>query len=459
MRDQRVKSFRQPNLKGEIPNVENNLSAKVLRQKAEKLLDGNTSNPLSVWARKLKDPLNISDTETQRLIYELEVHQIEMELQNRDLQHAKEQLEFSVGKYSELYDFSPSGYFTLSPDGDILELNLYGSQLLGRSRNNLVNSRFAFFVAEEARIEFNEFLKTLFSSKSTISLDTTLIREEDKSQVNVNLSGIVANGENKCLIAAIDISERCRAEVEVKIKNEELQRAISEKDKFFSIIAHDLMGPFNGFLGLTDLMVEGASNMSLEEIQRIVLLMKNSAVNLNRLLGNLLEWSRMKRGLISFKAEQIDLRQRITDCLGYLFESARSKNISVYNEIPQNLVAFADRNMFESIIRNLLTNAVKFTPFGGYITISAKLEQNEVIVSVKDSGIGMDDTTVKNLFKLDYDTGRKGTNGELSTGLGLILCKEFMEKNQGRIWVESKEDVGSTFNLTLPFSNLRKYPL
>lgn len=248
-----------------------------------------------------------------------------------------------------------------------------------------------------------------------------------------------------------DISVRKQVEAELQHKNEQLRKINAEKDKFFSIIAHDLRGPSVGFLGLTELMAEGLSHMTLDEIQKTALLMRNSAANLFRLLGNLLEWSRMQRGMTSFVPATFLLMPKISEIMVLVQEAANKKELRINYDIPNDLMVFADENMLGVIIRNLGSNAVKFTPIGGGITISARSQaDNSVGISIKDSGIGMNKHMVDHLFNLNVNTNRNGTDGEYSTGLGLIICKDFIEKHGGELWVESEEGVGSTFRFSLP---------
>jgi len=241
------------------------------------------------------------------------------------------------------------------------------------------------------------------------------------------------------------------AEEVIQRKNEELQKINAEKDKFFSIIAHDLRSPFNGFLGLTEIMAEGLPRMTLDEIQQIAVVMRNSAANLFHLLGNLLEWSRMQRGITTFLPNSVSLISKINENMVLTLEEANKKEITVNYNVPDDLEVFADSEMLGGIIRNLMTNAVKFTPRGGSISVSAKaVSDNSVHVSITDTGIGMSHKMIGNLFHLDIDTNRKGTEGESSTGLGLMICKDFIEKNGGKLWIESEEGKGSTFGFTLP---------
>ena len=247
-----------------------------------------------------------------------------------------------------------------------------------------------------------------------------------------------------------DITERRRAEAELKLKNEQLLTLNAEKDKFFSIIAHDLRGPFSGFLGLTEIMAGDIQSLTMEAIQEFSLSIRNSATNLYRLLENLLEWSSMQQGSIPFDPEVIHLRSIVDECLPIMLELAKNKGIEMSSDIPGDLKVFADRNMLQTVIRNLVSNAVKFTPKDGKISVLAKAAGDKSVeISIKDSGIGMKAEMVSNLFRLDVKTSRIGTEGEPSSGLGLLLCKEFVEKHGGRIWVKSEVGKGTTFYFTL----------
>jgi len=251
----------------------------------------------------------------------------------------------------------------------------------------------------------------------------------------------------------IDVLREKRAvDNKVKTQFEHLQKLNAEKDKFYSIIAHDMRGPFFGFLGLTELITEDTEGMSMESVQKIANTMRESAINLFRLLEDLLEWTRIEQGLIPYSPEYINLLSLIEESLAPLTAIADVKSISVVREINREITVLIDKNMFSTIIRNLVSNAVKFTPNGGQIIISAKNEVNNFFrISVTDNGIGMDRILVENLFKLGANTRRKGTNGEQSTGFGLILCKEFVEKHNGQLWLESEEGKGSTFHFTVPY--------
>jgi PAS domain S-box-containing protein len=262
---------------------------------------------------------------------------------------------------------------------------------------------------------------------------------------------ITLNGIPHILSVTRDISERTKAAEILRLKNEELRKTNMEKDKLFSIIAHDLRNPFNGFMGLTDLMTEEYATMSKEEIFKLVSEMRTSSANLSGLLENLLDWSRVEQGLILLKPQEGLLQPLVDETVSKMADAISKKNIRVISTVSDELKIYSDINVFHTVLRNLLSNAVKFTARNGEIIISAKkTDQSDIEVSVKDTGIGMNREMVGNLFKLDAQVNRRGTEGEPSTGLGLILCKGFVESQGGKIRVESEESKGTTFYFTMP---------
>lgn len=270
---------------------------------------------------------------------------------------------------------------------------------------------------------------------------------------------ILANGKNildnnnkpvKASGTVQDITERKRIEEEIKNQYAELQRINREKDKFFSIIAHDLRSPFTGLLGLTELMAGDIKTFTPNEIQEIALKLNQSANNLFRLLNNLLEWSRMQRGTTEFNPETINLKSMIQDTFHLYTETAASKGIGLYDTTSENFEIKADKSMFDSILRNLVSNAIKFTESGGKVTLSAQRNKEYNIIEVSDTGIGMSIDLIHDLFRIDKKTVRKGTEDEPGTGLGLLLCKEFINKHKGELMVNSKPGKGSTFTVILP---------
>jgi len=238
---------------------------------------------------------------------------------------------------------------------------------------------------------------------------------------------------------------------QLQIYSNLLNEMVRSKDRFFSIIAHDLRGPLCSFMGLTTILADEISDISFKEIMKMTAKMKNAAIGLLGLLENLLEWARSQQGLIPIMSKELHLLPVIEESFNLLNEGVIKKNIKITYNIPLGLKVYADLKMVQTIIRNLVSNGLKFTPKEGEIVISANnTEDGFVYISVRDSGIGMDAQLRDSLFSADVKTNRSGTEGEPSSGLGLILCKDFVEKNGGWIWVESEEGKGSTFFFTLP---------
>ena len=273
-----------------------------------------------------------------------------------------------------------------------------------------------------------------------------------------NFAKLVERDENgkplRFIGLTLNINERKRFEEKLSKKNEELIKANAEKDKFFSIIAHDLKGPFQGFIGLTQLMSESLSNISMDEMQEITQSMKVTAKNLYELLDNLLNWALIKRGHKRFNPEKIRLNALVKGVVEIVSTQLDLKRIILNNNTNASIDVLVDRESVKTILRNILSNAIKFTPEGGEITVnSIKRTSGFIDVSIKDSGIGMPESISEKLFKLDQKVSRLGTNKEPSTGLGLILCKELVEKHGGKIWVNSQEGEGSEFVFSLPMVN------
>jgi PAS domain S-box-containing protein len=245
--------------------------------------------------------------------------------------------------------------------------------------------------------------------------------------------------------------DRKKTEEEIKLTNELLQAINAEKDKFFSIIAHDLRGPLSAFVAATQIITDQIQHMTIDEIREIADSMKTSAKNIYSLLENLLEWSRLRRGGMDFVPQKFNLKKKIIECIDVLSESAIKKGIGIAVNVPDELEVLVDSHMFDSVIRNIVSNAIKFTITGGNVKVSAGYNTDHSIeVRVSDSGIGMSPELKERLFHINEKTSRPGTGGEPSTGLGLLLSKEFIEKHNGKIGVESIEGQGSTFFFTIP---------
>lgn len=331
-------------------------------------------------------------------------------------------------------------------DYRIMDTNARFGEILGIPREQVVGKLSTVAYGSEVPPYFNQYVDVAINKKP-ISFETYFALMDKYFAISA-----IPWQENGFATIFTDITERKKAEEVIKLKNESLTSLVAEKDKFFSIIAHDLRSPFSSFLGLTQIMAEELPNLTLGEVQKIAMSMKDSATNLYDLLENLLQWAQIQKRDISFHPEPVSVDSAIGEIVRIMEKPAKMKGIEILLNVPENLIVEADRNMLQSVLRNLVSNAVKFTKKDGKINVSARVASlQQVEITVQDTGIGMSQDLVGNLFRLDVKTNRKGTEGEASTGLGLILCKEFVEKHGGKIRVESEEGQGSTFSFAIPY--------
>ncbi|QTA81389.1 Two component system response regulator histidine kinase [Desulfonema limicola] len=259
-----------------------------------------------------------------------------------------------------------------------------------------------------------------------------------------------------------ELLARIETHLDLKFARQKLQELNATKDKFFSIISHDLRSPFNAFIGLTELMIDSLADFSKDEIKEMLVLQYENANRFFALLENLLTWSRIQRNLIECVPESLCVHDIIQNTISLFQSNAQQKQISLYNFTTKDTLVYADRNIINTIMRNLISNALKFTNSLGIIKVSESCiiadqdNKSYVEICVSDSGKGMDAKTLSGLFRIDVKHSEPGTAGEKGSGLGLILCKELIEKNQGRIYVESEPGKGTSFKFTLPAMDCRQ---
>ncbi|MDD3051249.1 MAG: tetratricopeptide repeat-containing sensor histidine kinase [Candidatus Cloacimonetes bacterium] len=265
-------------------------------------------------------------------------------------------------------------------------------------------------------------------------------------------------------VVFVILYQKARFSRELKVKNDELQtinkrlreseknlqEINASKDIFFSIIAHDLKNPFTAMLGLTELLRLRMNSFDKKDLLESITVIHESALNLYKLLENLLQWARTQTGKIDFFLKEFSIRDSIINNLTLLRDVAKAKDITMDISVESDFLITADINMFNAIIRNLVSNAIKFTANGGNILIAASDKDDYFEIVVKDNGIGMNEENLNKLFKVGQHFSTKGTANEIGTGLGLILCKEFIKKHNGDISVKSKIGEGAAFTITLP---------
>ncbi len=366
----------------------------------------------------------------------------------------EEALKVSEEKYRMLVQYSSDPIFSFNPDETYRFVNDAFAGPFGKKPDEIIGKTpFEIFPVDEAEKRLR-LVRHVFSTGEKAEIEVKVINTKNEENFYLTLADPIKDNLGKILwVTCIskDITKRKKAENELKLKNVQLNILNAEKDKFFSIVAHDLRGPMNGFMGLTGIMADEIESLSASELKEIATIMRSSAVNIYRLIENLLEWSKMQRGKLSFEPQPLFLKSSLTKSIELMMDNANKKGISLKINIPEHIVVLADIHMLETIIRNLISNALKFSFKGGIVEITAeKTEDNMIRIVVKDNGIGMNSELSDKLFTLTENINRKGTEGEPSTGLGLILCKEFVEKQGGSIYAESTEGEGSSFIFTLP---------
>jgi C4-dicarboxylate-specific signal transduction histidine kinase len=389
-----------------------------------------------------------TEADTRRLLYELEVHQIELEMQNQELIASEEASRQATEKYTSLYDFAPMGYFTLGPACRITGLNLSGARMAGIERFLLLNVDFRTYVAPESLKDFNNFIHKIFENKAKQVCKVKLNRADGTSMV-AHIEGVLSFDEQNCFLTVMDISARELAEEKLRDSEIRLRELNATKDKFFSIIAHDMKSPFTSIIGYSNLISSEVRKKNYGAVGKYAEIIESSSWKAMNLLTNLMDWSRSQTGRMGFNPEFIDLCRLVNDVTDLLKDTAFQKSIAITNIIPQNFVVYADISMLNTIMRNLISNGLKFTDPGGKIEISGIRTDSESVISVKDNGIGIGSEDVEKLFRIETCHSTMGTKGEEGTGLGLLLCDDFIRKHGGKIWVESEKGKGSSFSFTL----------
>jgi signal transduction histidine kinase len=291
----------------------------------------------------------------------------------------------------------------------------------------------------EHSIQERERNNELIREKNTIMNETNTILEERQQQLEEQSEEMAAQAE----MLRIQSNE-------LKQKNTELEQLNKTKDTFLSILAHDLKNPLNTIIGFAEILESRYQKITEEKKIHFIKIINTTSQKTYNLLENLLFWSRSQTNSIEYKPAQVSLPKIIKENLFFIQENAKAKKVSIRQQLDPNCIAFADENMVNTVVRNLLSNALKFNKIGGNIDVTCKNNNNEILIEVIDTGIGMSRENLENLFTVNDKFTRRGTSGEKGTGFGLLLCKDFIEKNGGKIWVSSESDIGTTLAFTLP---------
>ncbi|HPO49236.1 MAG TPA: PAS domain S-box protein [Spirochaetota bacterium] len=339
--------------------------------------------------------------------------------------------------------------------GYIVEANNRASILFKKTHDKIIGTYQTALFPEE----YNDLVKKEFDmiAKGTSkTFHEAYVIDADGVDIPVEISSsVIEIKENVYIVGIIrDVTERKRNETKILIQNKELKELNATKDKLFSIIAHDLKTPFNSLIGFSELLLYDFYSFSDEDKYKFIETIFDTAKNSFQLLTNLLDWARSQSGRINYKKEKINLKEAITNIVALIVNAANKKGIKINNEINEDIFITGDRNTVETVIRNLISNAIKYSYNNGEIFIKSSLvleQRNKYFeVAIKDKGVGIEPERLEKIFDIENNISTRGTNDEGGTGLGLILCKEFIEKNGGKIRVESKKSEGSSFYITLP---------
>ncbi|QHT66251.1 PAS domain S-box protein [Rhodocytophaga rosea] len=365
--------------------------------------------------------------------------------------YTQDALVYTEKLFSTIFRLNPfPTAITRLSDGKVIVVNEKGLEVFGYTVmeiTNLTTVDLGLWHYPEERLQLIEQVKV----KPVLEFEKRYRTKDGKEWDAITYIEMIEWDREPCLLIILqDITERKKAQEATKAYAEQLEKINLSKDKFFSIIAHDLLSPLNGVLGSAELLGTHHSKLTEQEIQTLSQSIHISTMHLKRLLTNLLEWARMQKGEISCRPKNVDLHKLAVEEIASLQENAQQKDITIELAIPESLRVEADEHMLRAVIRNLVANAIKFSNMGGNICIACKQSDSQVHISVRDQGIGMSKQVQNRLFQLDVKHTSIGTAGEKGTGLGLMLCKEFVEKHGGHIWVESEEKKGTTFHFILP---------
>jgi PAS domain S-box-containing protein len=425
--------------------------------------------------------LKLSLEETQHLIHELHVHQVELEMQNDQLLQAQEQLQTSYNKYLDLYDFAPVGYFTITQRGKIVEANLTLVNLLGINRNNLIGQQFTHFIDKDSQDAFYLYCQQMSVDSTTETTqhpncELQLVNQANNQLFYARLEGrrVLDRQDNLNYIhtAVIDITERKQAETaleaerasleqrvnertaELSVSNAELARAARMKDEFLATMSHELRTPLSAILGFAGLMLQNIHGPLNKKQRNDVNIIEASGNHLLSLINEILDLSRIEAGKMKLKIEAVSVKEVCQASLLFVEQTAQNKQIKI--SCPRHYTVdtlLTDAPSLKQIMVNLLSNAVKFTPEGGKIDLKIEGNEDEEVVyfTVSDNGIGIPEHEFKHLFKPFMQIDSSLSRQYEGTGLGLSLVYRLSDMLGGSVSVISEMGQGSHFIVSLPW--------
>lgn len=344
--------------------------------------------------------------------------------------------------------------FVKDDQSRLLLVNDAFCEIFGLSRAEIIGKTLAEDVPLDERESFLKIdRQVLADGLENINEESLTVRGRETIFISTRKSRFIDSNGKKFVVGVIrDITDRKKIEQALIESEAQFRELNATKDILFSIIGHDLRGPFGNILVLSELLIEAVKDKDPVESEQYLGMINSTAKNSLSLLDNLLSWAKSQTGQLNFKSEKINISSSIQEVLELSNANAKTKNISLNLIKSDEIEVDCDEEIFKTILRNLISNAIKFTKPGGNIDVFVIPKQNQVEITISDNGIGINEETCKKLFSISSNLSLLGTANEIGSGFGLFLCKEFVKKLGGRIWVESEEGKGSDFKFTLPLN-------
>jgi len=380
----------------------------------------------------------------------------ENEKQTTELIIAKEKAQENEKKFRTYVEESGDGFELLNDEGKFIDVNLATCKQLGYTKEELLEKYVWQIDSNITKEKYIEIFNTLID-KPPFTFEVYHNHKNGKIfPVEITLSIIKINNSYHSINIVRDITERKKMEIELQQYTKELNQLIADKDRFMSILSHDLKNPISSILGFSQLIIKNIHKYNLDKIEQQINIINNSAQHTINLLEEILLWSKSQSGKLPFEPQNTDFRDICNEIINNLSNYAIAKEITVKYFESEKTILFADKNMIKTVLRNLISNAIKFTNKKGQINIYAENNHTKATITVSDNGIGIDKINQQKLWDFSQPITTTGTADEKGTGFGLILCKEFVEKHGGKIWVKSELGKGSDFKFTIPLHDERK---
>jgi signal transduction histidine kinase len=412
-----------------------------LRQEAEKMVKN----------KQFYEDSEHSESDMLKLIQELKVYQVELEMQNEELVIAKENAELARKKYTELYDFSPSGYISLLKDGKITQLNFMTAQLLGEERYMIKNTKFQDFVYKQDKFMFNNFLQSVFLSEVKQCCEIQL--ETGKNPpIYISIEGVVALDGEQCLLTLVNITQSKEIKNELTKAKERAEESDRLKSAFLANMSHEIRTPMNGILGFAELL--GDHDLSNEKQQYYISIIEGSGKRMLNIINDIIDISKIESGLMNVNTSSVNVNEQTGYIYTFLKPEVEKRGIKLYikNGLADGLSFIdSDSEKIYAILLNLVKNAIKFTKTG-FVEFGYEKKANWLEFYVKDTGIGIPINKQKSIFERFIQADSSNIKAFDGTGLGLSISKSYTEMLGGTMWLVSEESVGSTFYFTIPYT-------